>query len=76
MTYAPRVVCFNGKGVYAWYSGRPTVTLGPQDETIGQARVFVVPSTSGRNGSVRRVEKATFFCTLRDFVAQQTGRAQ
>ena len=75
MTYAPRVVCFNGKGVYAWYSGRPTVALGPQNETIGQASVFVVPSTSGRNGSMRRVEKATCFRALRDFVARQTGRA-
>ena len=75
VTYAPRVVCFNGKGVYAWYSGRPTVALGPQDDTIGQASVFVVPSTSGRNGSMRRVEKATCFRALRDFVARQTGRA-
>ena len=75
VTYAPRVVCFNGKGVYAWYSGRPTVTLGPQSDTIGQASVFVVPSTSGRNGSMRRVEKAAYFHALRDFVARQIGRA-
>jgi mismatch-specific thymine-DNA glycosylase len=76
LTYAPRVVCFNGKGVYMWYSGRPTVTLGPQDNTIGLARVFVVPSTSGRNGRFRRAEKAAFFRVLRDFVAQQAGQAQ
>jgi TDG/mug DNA glycosylase family protein len=75
VTYTPRVVCFNGKGVYAWYSGRPTGALGPQDDAIGQASVFVVPSTSGRNGSVRRAEKAAYFRALRDFVARQTGRA-
>jgi TDG/mug DNA glycosylase family protein len=73
LTYAPRVVCFNGKGVYAWYRGRSTVTLGPQDDTIGQARVFVAPSTSGRNGSLRRVEKAAYFRALREFVVQQQG---
>jgi TDG/mug DNA glycosylase family protein len=75
LTYAPRVVCFNGKGVYAWYSGRPTVTLGPQADPIGQARVFVAPSTSGRNGRFRRVEKAAFFHVLRDFVTQQIAQA-
>jgi mismatch-specific thymine-DNA glycosylase len=71
LTYAPRVVCFNGKGVYAWYGNRPTVTLGPQDDTIGQARVFVVPSTSGRNGRFTRAEKAAYFRTLQQFVTRQ-----
>jgi TDG/mug DNA glycosylase family protein len=76
LTYAPRVVCFNGKGVYVWYSGRQTVTLGVQDDLIGQSRVFVAPSTSGRNGRLRRVEKAACFRALRDFVAQQTKQAR
>ena len=66
-TYAPRVVCFNGKGVYAWYSNRP-VALGLQDETIGTAHVFVVPSTSARNGRWQRAEKAVHFQALRQFV--------
>jgi mismatch-specific thymine-DNA glycosylase len=65
--YAPRVICFNGKGVYAWYTNRP-VTLGLQDETIGVARVFVVPSTSARNGRWRRPEKAAYFQALRQLV--------
>lgn len=67
MTYAPRVVCFNGKGVYAWYSQRP-VTLGLQRESIGTARVFVMPSTSARNGRWRRAEKAAYFHALRQCV--------
>jgi mismatch-specific thymine-DNA glycosylase len=70
LTCAPRVVCYNGKGVYAWYSGRRIVTLGLQDDTIGQARVFVVPSTSARNGRLHREEKATYFRELRRFVDQ------
>ena len=68
LTYAPRVICFNGKGVYAWYSRQKSVTLGPQDMTIGTSRVFVVPSTSGRNGSVSRLGKAEAFQALARFV--------
>lgn len=67
VTHAPRVVCFNGKGVYEWYA-RQAVSLGPQDETIGPARIFVVPSTSARNGRWQRAEKAVYFQALRHFV--------
>lgn len=74
ITYAPCVVCFNGKGVYAWYSRRQGVTLGLQAETIGQSRVFVVPSTSARNGHCSREEKAAYFRALQQLVAQQTER--
>jgi mismatch-specific thymine-DNA glycosylase len=74
LTFAPRVVCFNGKGVYAWYGNRPTVTLGSQDNPIGQSQVFVVPSTSARNGRLSRAEKATWFRALQQFVVLQTKR--
>ena len=67
VTYAPRVVCFNGKGVYAWYTNHP-VDLGLQNDTIGSAHVFVVPSTSARNGHWQRAEKAAYFQTLRQCV--------
>lgn len=73
MAYAPRVVCFNGKGVYAWYSQRRRVALGPQNVCIGQARIFVVPSTSARNGRLSRQEKAAYFRALRHFVARETA---
>ena len=66
-TCAPRVVCFNGKGVYAWYTRR-AVDLGAQNDTIGAARVFVVPSTSARNGRWQRREKAAYFQALCHFV--------
>jgi TDG/mug DNA glycosylase family protein len=71
-TCAPGVVCFNGKGVYAWYSGRETVALGIQNERIGRSRVFVVPSTSARNGRFSRAEKAAYFQRLRRLVAQES----
>lgn len=64
---APRVVAFNGKGVYQQYCGR-IAELGPQPETIGTAHVFVLPSTSGRNGSLTRAEKLHHFRRLADWV--------
>lgn len=66
-TYAPRVVCFNGKGVYAWYRGRD-MAPGLQEDRIGAARVFVVPSTSARNGHWRREQKAAYFHALKRLV--------
>jgi TDG/mug DNA glycosylase family protein len=71
MAYAPRVVCFNGKGVYTWYRGRQPVALGLQDEPIGRSQVFVVPSTSGRNGRFGRAEKAAYFRSLGQLVAPE-----
>lgn len=73
--YAPKVVCFNGKGVYGWYRRQRPVILGVQDDTIGTSRVFVVPSTSARNGRISRAEKAETFHALARFVSQQTGAA-
>jgi G:T/U-mismatch repair DNA glycosylase len=73
LAFAPRVVCFNGKGVYAWYSRQQTVALGLQDATIGPARVFVMPSTSARNGRFSRAAKAQAFRALADVVAHQMG---
>ncbi|ETX07645.1 mismatch-specific DNA-glycosylase [Candidatus Entotheonella palauensis] len=78
LQYSPVVVCFNGKGVYGWYRGLRQVALGVQDDTIGRSRVFVVPSTSARNGRISRAEKAERFRTLARFVSRSTelaGRA-
>ncbi len=59
----PRVVAFNGKVAYEKYAGR-RADLGWQRERIAGARVFVLPSTSGRNGSLTRVEKLAWFRRL------------
>jgi mismatch-specific thymine-DNA glycosylase len=72
--YTARVVCFNGKGVYAWYRGRQTVVLGIQEERIGLSQVFVVPSTSARNGHFSHAEKAGYFRHLRQLIAPETTR--
>ena len=66
---APRAVAFNGKGVYEQFCGR-LAKLGPQPDPIGTARVFVLPSTSGRNGSVTRAQKLKYFRRLAGWVKQ------
>jgi TDG/mug DNA glycosylase family protein len=71
---APDMVCFNGKGVYAWYSRQTTVPLGLQPDRIGCSGVFVVPSTSARNGRLRRAEKAVYFRQLHQLIEQETWR--
>ncbi len=48
MAFQPRFICFNGKDVYQLYSGRPCLDWGEQSERIGNARVYVVHSSSAR----------------------------
>jgi double-stranded uracil-DNA glycosylase len=62
-----RVVAFNGKGAYEKFCVRPA-QLGWQREPIAGARVFVLPSTSGRNGSLTRTEKLEYFRRLARWV--------
>jgi double-stranded uracil-DNA glycosylase len=64
---APRVVAFNGKVAYEKFSRRPA-RLGWQSVPIEGARVFVLPSTSGRNGSLTRAEKLVYFRRLARWV--------
>lgn len=68
--YAPRVICCNGKGVYEHLRGRRgdgTTSLGRQKE-IGASQVFVMPSTSARNGHFSRAAKLGFFRGLKRLV--------
>lgn len=60
----PRVVAFNGKGVYRLFSGRPC-ELGVQPESLCGARVFVLPSTSARYARMPREEKLEWFRRLK-----------
>ncbi|MBI5669439.1 MAG: mismatch-specific DNA-glycosylase [Chloroflexi bacterium] len=49
LIYQPRVLAFNGKKAAAVLLGRGTQTVpyGLQPETIGETRLWVLPSTSG-----------------------------
>ncbi len=66
---SPRVVAFNGKVACERFlsavNGRRRVaTLGRQTWRLGGAIVFVLPSTSGRNGSLTRLAKLRYFRRL------------
>jgi double-stranded uracil-DNA glycosylase len=65
---APRVVAFNGKGVWQHFAGR-RAELGPQNDVIGNSRVFVLPSTSPRV-RLRPAEKLAYFRKLAESVIQ------
>jgi double-stranded uracil-DNA glycosylase len=63
----PWAVAFNGKLASEKVVGAPT-RLGWQRETLDGARVFVLPSTSGRNGSLTRSAKLRYFHLLAAWV--------
>jgi TDG/mug DNA glycosylase family protein len=67
LRYQPAVVAMVGVTVYrAMFPERKgTVTLGLQQERIGESAVFVLPNPSGRNANFTYEEMVTAFRALR-----------
>jgi len=63
----PRIVCFNGKRIYEVFAGH-RCDFGLQQERIGEASVYVMPSTSARTASHQRADKLPYFFELRQVV--------
>ena len=63
--YRPRIVAVVGIGAYRVAFDRPRATLGPQEESLAGARVWVLPNTSGLNANHRPADFARAFSTLR-----------
>ena len=64
---APRAVAFVGKEAYRGLFGeRPE--LGPQQRTLGDVGLFVVPSTSPANAAVPYAERLSWFEALREWL--------
>jgi double-stranded uracil-DNA glycosylase len=61
---APEVIAFNGKTGFEKFQGRKA-ELGAQRVLFGDSRIYVLPSTSGRNGSLTRSQKLHYFCRLK-----------
>lgn len=61
---SPGVIAFNGKTGFEKFQGRKA-ELGAQNCRFGNSRIYVLPSTSGRNGSLSRSEKLRYFCRLK-----------
>ncbi|HET7215847.1 MAG TPA: mismatch-specific DNA-glycosylase [Terriglobia bacterium] len=61
---SPEAIAFNGKIGFEKFQGRKA-GLGAQNCRLGNSRIYVLPSTSGRNGSLSRSEKLRYFCRLK-----------
>ena len=63
--YHPRWLAVLGLGAYRTAFARPKAVIGPQDETIGGARVWVLPNPSGLNANYRPADFGRLFGELR-----------
>jgi TDG/mug DNA glycosylase family protein len=70
--YHPRWLAVLGLGAYRTAFGKPKAAFGPQQETIGGARVWVLPNPSGLNASYRPQDFGRLFGELR-MAAEQQG---
>ena len=71
----PRIICFNGKGIYEAFAGRKNVSLGLQEETLDGSLLFVVPSSSARTAAYQRPAKLAYFRELKALVDKVSSEA-
>lgn len=67
-SYSPRCLAVLGIGAYRTGFGRPAAPLGPQEERIGGARVWVLPNPSGLNAHYKPADFARLFREMRETV--------
>lgn len=72
-TVAPRWVAIVGVTAYRTAFGMPAATIGPQDERIGPARVWVLPNPSGLNAHYTVTALAEEYARLRAAVESARG---
>jgi TDG/mug DNA glycosylase family protein len=63
--HRPRVVAIAGVTAYRTAFGRPRAVIGPQDEPLGAARLWVLPNPSGLNAHWTLPAIAGAFAELR-----------
>ncbi|HXH49892.1 MAG TPA: mismatch-specific DNA-glycosylase [Terriglobia bacterium] len=61
---SPEAIAFNGKTCFEKFQGHKA-ELGAQRSVFGNSRIYVLPSTSGRNGSLSRSQKLRYFRNLK-----------
>ncbi|WP_237774530.1 G/U mismatch-specific DNA glycosylase [Actinosynnema sp. ALI-1.44] len=71
--YAPQTVAVVGIGAYRVGFGRPKATIGPQDERLGPARLWVLPNPSGLNAHYQLPALAAEFGKLRQSLEGRSG---
>lgn len=68
--YHPRVVAVVGIGAYRAAFDRPRAVIGLQEDSLGDARVWVLPNTSGLNANHRPADFARAFAELAAFTSR------
>jgi len=68
LLHRPRVVCFNGMGIYEAFSGRKKVSPGLQPEQLEGMLLYVVPSSSGRTAAYLKPAKLALYRELKSLV--------
>jgi TDG/mug DNA glycosylase family protein len=63
--YRPRIIAVLGVGAYRQAFARPKAIIGEQTETIGDARVWVLPNPSGLNANYQLNDLVKLFKELR-----------
>lgn len=64
--YQPKYLSILGIGVYRKAFSRPKAQVGPQAETIGRTRLWVLPNPSGLNAHYQLEDLADLFLELRN----------
>lgn len=70
---SPGAIAFNGKTAYEKFAGCKA-ELGAQRGLFRNSRIYVLPSTSGRNGSLTRLEKLNHFLRLKRWLDRRPVR--
>jgi TDG/mug DNA glycosylase family protein len=68
----PRAIAFVGKEAYRG-AFNERAALGPQQRTLDETRLFVLPSTSPANAAVPYVERLHWFRALREWLIPASG---
>ncbi|MDQ4124327.1 MAG: G/U mismatch-specific DNA glycosylase [Actinomycetota bacterium] len=64
--YAPRYLAVLGLGAYRVAFGVKTATVGPQEESIGETKLWLLPNPSGLNAHYQLPDLAEEFAKLRE----------
>jgi TDG/mug DNA glycosylase family protein len=64
--WKPEVVAFVGITAYRMAFRRPRAAIGPQEEELGGARIWVLPNPSGRTAAYQLPQLIEAFSALRD----------
>jgi TDG/mug DNA glycosylase family protein len=64
LKFAPRYLAVLGIGAYRVAFAKPKAALGLQPETVGETRVWLLPSPSGLNAHYQRKDLAKVFRVL------------